>query len=277
MRTITSLALALLLPGAALAKGSAAEPATHYELNTYRQASTIASLRGSTPEACSAACSADAMCAAWTLTPATFRIGPRCELKRAPGRTTPRPGAISGLSEALLNAPQARVPEAAAPADETPELAGGVEEPVPTAAAPPAPAEPAAPPAPQPVAATVAPTPVPAEAVPAPAAVEPPRPAVQPAPAPAPSPETPAPDAPPTPQPASAEASGTMIAPPPMSPNPTTGTDTRPALPLRKQQEPVPSYSVQRMDVLPGDYEGTGGLYAPAMPEGDEAPETDAS
>lgn len=263
MRMITTLGLALLLPGAALAKGNAIEPAAHYETNTYRQGSTMSSQRGTTPEACSAACSAEAMCAAWTLTPATFRIGPRCELKRSPGRSVTRPGAVSGLSAAILDAPQARAPKPEAPVDETPELAGGVDTPVPAVAE-------AVPPAPQPVAAALAPSgpaaPTHDPAAPAREASQPPRPAVVQANLPAREPAVTLPAPPaglaePAPDPLRAQVSGTVVTPPPMSPRPTTGSDNRPALPLRKQQEGVPSYSVQRMDLLPGDYEGTAGMY----------------
>ncbi|MEL6862540.1 MAG: PAN domain-containing protein, partial [Pseudomonadota bacterium] len=57
--------------------------------------------RGTTAEACAHMCSSDGNCASWTLTAATFQIGPRCELKQTPGTTSYRPGAVSGLSQSL--------------------------------------------------------------------------------------------------------------------------------------------------------------------------------
>lgn len=75
------------------------------EANTYRYAQPYRSERGTSAEACAHMCSSDNVCAAWTLTPASFQTGPRCELKRTPGRTSYRPGAVSGLSAKLLMDP----------------------------------------------------------------------------------------------------------------------------------------------------------------------------
>ena len=60
------------------------------EENTYRFGYPYRSERGTTVDACALACNRDASCAAWSLTPATFKIGPRCELKRAPGAASYR-------------------------------------------------------------------------------------------------------------------------------------------------------------------------------------------
>jgi hypothetical protein len=69
------------------------------EDNTYRFGDLYHSERGTTVEACAQKCTADQSCASWSLTPATFRMGPRCELKRTPGEAISRPGATSGMSE----------------------------------------------------------------------------------------------------------------------------------------------------------------------------------
>ena len=94
------------------------------EKNTYRYAQPYRSERGTSAEACEHICSTDTACAAWTLTPASFETGPRCELKRTPGKTSYLPGAVSGLSAKLLMDPardavmryQVAVPEGYQPA-----------------------------------------------------------------------------------------------------------------------------------------------------------------
>ncbi len=78
-----------------------ADPSLFLEANTYRFAQPYRSERGTTAEACAHMCSSDGNCDSWTLTPATFQIGPRCELKQTPGTTSYRPGAVSGLSRSL--------------------------------------------------------------------------------------------------------------------------------------------------------------------------------
>ena len=109
-----------------LAGGPESEaPGLFVEDNTYRFAQPYRSERGTSPEACAHMCSSDNNCASWSLTPATFQIGPRCELKRTPGRTSYRPGAVSGLSAKLMldpsrdavmrydvSVPESRQPEA---------------------------------------------------------------------------------------------------------------------------------------------------------------------
>jgi len=69
-----------------------------HEPDTYRFGYPYKSSRGTTPYACASQCDSDATCAAWSLTPATFRIGPRCELKRSIGSSERRPGAVSGIA-----------------------------------------------------------------------------------------------------------------------------------------------------------------------------------
>ena len=94
------------------------------EDNTYRFGDLYHSERGTTVEACAQMCTADQGCASWSLTPATFRMGPRCELKRTPGEAVSRPGATSGMSEIWQMDParhaamryQPRVPESRQPA-----------------------------------------------------------------------------------------------------------------------------------------------------------------
>ncbi|RIJ15924.1 hypothetical protein D1227_12555 [Henriciella mobilis] len=93
IRTLASfsmLALAIL-PAAADGNGPARER------DTYRPAGTYATLRGSTPDACAATCESDAQCRAWSLTPPTFRAGPKCELKSVDGPPVERVAAISGI------------------------------------------------------------------------------------------------------------------------------------------------------------------------------------
>lgn len=81
------------------------EPGLFVENNTYRFAQPYRSERGTSPEACAHMCSSDNNCASWSLTAATFQMGPRCELKRTPGRTSYRPGTVSGLSATLMMDP----------------------------------------------------------------------------------------------------------------------------------------------------------------------------
>lgn len=83
------------LPGLAMA---APDLAVHMEPDTYRAANTYDSMRSAGTQACAAACAEDRRCAAWTVTPATFRLGPRCELKTSAGQGVSRPGYVSGLS-----------------------------------------------------------------------------------------------------------------------------------------------------------------------------------
>lgn len=74
------------LAGGPADSGQDAAPTLFVEANTYRYAQPYRSERGTSPESCAHICSSDTACAAWTLTPATFQIGPLCELKRTPGR-----------------------------------------------------------------------------------------------------------------------------------------------------------------------------------------------
>ncbi|WOR14993.1 PAN domain-containing protein [Hyphomonas sp. FCG-A18] len=69
-----------------------------HEADTYRFGIAYKSMRGTTPGQCEAACNGDQNCAAWSLVPATFQMGPRCELKRNIGAQEYRPGAVSGVA-----------------------------------------------------------------------------------------------------------------------------------------------------------------------------------
>lgn len=98
MRLVSALLAATLLTAPALAAPTAEEKSPAYEVNTYRFGYPYRSERGTTAEACEQMCNRDGSCAVWSLTPATFKVGPRCELKRAVGSATARPGAISGVA-----------------------------------------------------------------------------------------------------------------------------------------------------------------------------------
>lgn len=70
-----------------------------HEPDTYRFGIAYLSTRGTTPGQCEAACNRDTdRCAAWSLVPASFQMGPRCELKRNIGAQEYRPGAVSGIA-----------------------------------------------------------------------------------------------------------------------------------------------------------------------------------
>lgn len=104
MRVLPVLFAAFVFTAPALAETSVPEAPTPkikvtFETDTYRYGDLYRSERGTSVENCALMCSHDTACASWTLTPATFRQGPRCELKRTPGATSHRPGAASGISE----------------------------------------------------------------------------------------------------------------------------------------------------------------------------------
>lgn len=129
MRVLPVLFAALVFTAPALAEKpapetSASETKVTFETDTYRYGDLYRSERGTSVEACAMMCSQDSACASWSLTPATFRLGPRCELKRTPGASSHRPGAASGMSELWQMDPdqhaevryQPRVPESRQPA-----------------------------------------------------------------------------------------------------------------------------------------------------------------
>lgn len=102
MRVLPVLLAATFLATPAFAEQSAPEIETieiAVENDTYRFGDLYRAQRGTTVEACALICRQESACASWTLTPATFRMGPRCELKRTPGAASHRPGAVSGISE----------------------------------------------------------------------------------------------------------------------------------------------------------------------------------
>lgn len=98
MRAWSAFLALTLLAAPAFAAPSSDESKIAVEADTYRFGDLYRSERATTVEACAQMCSADTGCASWSVTPATFRIGPRCELKRTPGKASHRPGAISGMS-----------------------------------------------------------------------------------------------------------------------------------------------------------------------------------
>lgn len=68
------------------------------ETDSYRVGQTYSSERARGLQACAQSCAEDQRCVAWSLTPPTFRVGPRCELKSSAGQSQSRPGYTSGLS-----------------------------------------------------------------------------------------------------------------------------------------------------------------------------------
>lgn len=99
MRVLPVILAALVFTGPAVAEKTEPEVKIAYEENTYRFGQILRSERGTTIEECAIMCSQDRACMSWTLVPATFRMGPRCELKTSPGAASHRPGAASGMSE----------------------------------------------------------------------------------------------------------------------------------------------------------------------------------
>ncbi len=124
MRALSSLIALAVFAAPAFAEDTLQGGVLAVEDDTYRFGDLYRSERGTTVEACAQMCTADMACASWSLTPATFRIGPRCELKRTPGEAVSRPGAISGMSETWQMDParhaemryQPRVPASRQPA-----------------------------------------------------------------------------------------------------------------------------------------------------------------
>ncbi len=116
-RFIAFMALLAGLPGLAMA---APDAAVQMEADTYRAANTYESMRSAGTQACAAACAGDQRCAAWTVTPPTFRLGPRCELKTSAGQSVSRPGYVSGLSGMTQPVPQTVAARPSAPATRQP-------------------------------------------------------------------------------------------------------------------------------------------------------------
>ncbi|WP_084418138.1 PAN domain-containing protein [Henriciella litoralis] len=98
-RLIAAFASAMLFAPAALGDAGLAS----IERDTYRSAETYQSLRATSAESCAASCAADGRCMSWSMTPPTFRVGPRCEMKSSVGQSYPRPGHVSGLSPRAMN------------------------------------------------------------------------------------------------------------------------------------------------------------------------------
>ena len=103
--------------------------------NTYRFGDMLRSEPTTDVDACAAACHADARCVAWSMTPASYTSEGRCELKANPGTATYRPGAVSGISEAVRMEPEMRyqvqIPEGYQPKPKQEEELMGAETPAP--------------------------------------------------------------------------------------------------------------------------------------------------
>ena len=110
MRALSSLVALAVFASPALAEDALKGGVLAFEENTYRFGDLYRSERGTTVEACAEMCTADRACASWSLTPATFRLGPRCELKRTPGEAVSRPGGASGMSEVWQMDPARHTP-----------------------------------------------------------------------------------------------------------------------------------------------------------------------
>lgn len=142
-RWLAFIALLASMPGLAMA---APDVGVHMEPDTYRAAETYQSMRAAGTQACAAACAEDRRCAAWTVTPPTFRLGPRCELKSSAGQSLARPGYVSGLSgmsqpvtQTVTSAPRQVTPARTTVASQPPrqsQLAGSSQSTASTAYAP---------------------------------------------------------------------------------------------------------------------------------------------
>ncbi len=292
--------IVMLMPAVAangeaeLAGGPDTMPNMIVEPDTYRFGYPYRSERGTTPEQCAAQCEREARCAAWSLTPATFKVGPRCELKRKVGTAEPRPGGVSGV--ALRPYPAAATQTSAGGSERRilPPLNTGAYSPAPPPSAPsqkPINQQPriimpatstaeTATPAPRPVAEPKAlPKPIPApQPLQVPAvdamrrAAPRPQPVAVPAPKPA-APPAPAVNAMTRARPVVSEAIAPLPAPP-VAPaaQPATRVAPPPAPPRKPWTERTADdidYSVQEMDFIPGDREATAGFLsgAPEEPE----------
>ncbi len=80
------------------------------ETDSYRVGQTYSSERARGLQACAQSCAEDQRCVAWSLTPPTFRVGPRCELKSSAGQSQSRPGYTSGLSGVSAAPQMSRTP-----------------------------------------------------------------------------------------------------------------------------------------------------------------------
>ena len=76
----------------------AVETLPGHEADTYRYGQLLGALRGTTPRDCELVCSQNQRCMSWSHVPATFQMGPVCELKATVGPQTHRPGAVSGIA-----------------------------------------------------------------------------------------------------------------------------------------------------------------------------------
>lgn len=216
-------------------------------VDTYLSGGTYSTLRGSTSTACAAACAEDRNCKAWSLTPPTFRAGPKCELKSTAGRAVTQAAAVSGtvsVTTSVMSKPARAepVPPIAAAQPQQPAEASRTMVRTRSDAAPQTPVQTMPPREPAPL-----------------------RPQSESA------AESQSVQSAPAPQPTSnadrpwpglrREDSGRVYTPPPEGNRP---------LPSR-QNEGVPSYSVQELKTMPEDYEDSAGLQG-RLPSG-QSPE----
>lgn len=130
--TLITASMTMTALGAELLGGPPEDGTAGHETDTYRYGYTYISERATTPAACEARCTSETSCNSWSTIPATFEIGPRCELKRNIGKAAFRPGAVSGV--AVRFQPVAMAPERPA------SLPAPVPAPQPVQATPPQPA-----------------------------------------------------------------------------------------------------------------------------------------
>lgn len=94
-----------------------AERLPGHEPDTYRFGYPYAAMRGTSPGQCEMMCNRDDSCSAWSYVPATFQMGPRCELKQSVGSQSYRPGAVSGIANKYHPVPRTTIqPKAVHPA-----------------------------------------------------------------------------------------------------------------------------------------------------------------
>lgn len=94
-----------------------AERLPGHEPDTYRFGYPYAAMRGTSPGQCEMMCNRDDSCSAWSYLPATFQMGPRCELKQSVGSQSYRPGAVSGIASKYHPVPRTTIqPKATHPA-----------------------------------------------------------------------------------------------------------------------------------------------------------------
>lgn len=286
LRTLTALAIFSL---AALPEAGADTQAVRAIKSSVERANSAeSSQRGTTPDACKALCEADRRCTSWTLTEPTFRIGPRCQLtmsarlEPATSATPVRPARPEPMANSAARSPEQLRPtqpvaEPAPPVSPTKAVSpDALQTPAPQASVAAAAPEESVRPTASSQSQIAAPSrsnarpALSAQNVPAPPpmiARRQPKPASTTPPAPQPAAHSPAPA---TNSVAPGSVSNEGLKPLPGAPRVSTGADERPPLPRRRLQQ-TPSYSVQSLERLPGDYDATAGYVDPTSEaQGDE-------